>query len=167
MIPFRADDRDHCATAKAAQPIQCFHFWPLADIAPAPANVAFDPKRSSGLGAVAIATFKSAPLRKVQGASGRVNASIFLYLWIGYGVANHVVGAGPQSGFRLVLRALQTSRNVFGAACGRDLLCVWATDSERSSLRFRRAYGCASLAAFRVEGNGYESGERKVRYCGD
>src|SRR5262245_9756524 len=104
---------------------------------------------------------------KCKGESGRGNAFIFLYLWIGDGVANHVVSAGPQSGFRLVLLALQTSRDLFGAACSRDLLCVRAADSEWSSLRFRRAHGCASLAAFRVEGNGYESGEREVRYRDD
>jgi rare lipoprotein A (peptidoglycan hydrolase) len=52
----------------------------------------------------------------------RVNASTFLHLWIGIGVANHVVRAGSQSRLRLVLRALQTSRNLFGAACSRDLL---------------------------------------------
>ena len=42
---------------------------------------------------------------------GKINDC--LHLWIGYGVANHVVSAGPQSGFRLVLLALQTSRNLF------------------------------------------------------
>ena len=96
---------------------------------------------------------------------GKINDC--LHLWIGYGVANHVVSAGPQSGFRLVLLALQTSRNLFRAACSCDLLYVWAADSERSSLRPRRLYGGASHAAFRVAGNGYESGEREVRYRGE
>src|SRR5262249_20055908 len=47
---------------------------------------------------------------KCKGADGGVNASIFLHLWIGSGVANHVVRAGSQSGVRLVFRALETSR---------------------------------------------------------
>jgi hypothetical protein len=42
----------------------------------------------------AIATIKSVHLGKVEGAGGRVNASIFLHLWISSGVANHVVCAG-------------------------------------------------------------------------
>ena len=100
-------------------------------------------------------------------AGGRVNASIFLHLWIGSGVANHVVRAGSQSWLRLVLRALQTSRNLFGAACSRDFLCLGATDGEWSDIRSHRVCGRASYAAFRIAGNGDESSEREVCYCGD
>ena len=96
----------------------------------------------------------------------RVNASTFLHLWIGIGVANHVVRAGSQSRLRLVLRALQTSRNLFGAACSRDLLRLRAADGEWSNIRSRRAYGRASHAAFRIAGNGDESSEREVCYRG-
>jgi hypothetical protein len=104
---------------------------------------------------------------KCKGAGGRVNASIFLHLWIGSGVANHVVRAGSQSGLRLVLRALQTSRSLFGAACSRDLLCLRAADGEWSDIRSQRVCGRASHAAFRIAGNGDESSEREVCYCGD
>jgi hypothetical protein len=104
---------------------------------------------------------------KCKGACGRVNASIFLHLWIGFGVANHVVRASSQSGLRLVLRALQTSRNLFGSACSRDLLCLRAADGEWSDFRSRRVYGRASHAAFRISGNGDESSEREVCYCSD
>jgi hypothetical protein len=91
---------------------------------------------------------------KCKGAGGRVNASI-------------VVRAGSQSGLRLVLRALQTSRNLFGATCSRDLLCLRAADGERSDIRSQRVCGRASHAAFRIAGNGDESSEREVCYCGD
>jgi hypothetical protein len=37
-------------------------------------------------------------------------------------MASLVVCGGSQSGLRLVLLVLQTSRNLFGAACSRDLL---------------------------------------------
>jgi hypothetical protein len=118
-------------------------------------------------GAVAIATIKSVHFGKVEGAGGRVNASIFLYLWISSGVANHVVFAGSQSGIRVVLRALQTSRNLCGAACSRDLLCLRAADGEWSDIRSQRVCGRASHAALRIAGNGDESSEREVCYCGD
>jgi hypothetical protein len=104
---------------------------------------------------------------KCEGAGGRVNASIFLHPWIGCGVANHVVRAGSQSGLRLVLLALETSRNLFGAACRRYLLCLGAADGEWSSFRSQRVYGRASHAVFRVAGNGYESREWEIRCCGD
>jgi len=95
------------------------------------------------------------------------NAFIFLHLWIGSGVANHVVRAGSQSGLRLVLRALQTARKLFGAACGRDLLCLRAAHGEWSDIRSQRVCGRASHATFRIAGNGDESSEREVCYCGD
>jgi len=82
-------------------------------------------------------------------------------------MASLVVCGGSQSGLRLVLLVLQTSRNLFGAACSRDLLCLRAADGEWSSLRSQRVYGRPSHAAFRVAGNGYKSWEREVRYCGD
>ena len=104
---------------------------------------------------------------KCKGAGERVNASIFLHLWIGSGVANHIVRAGSQSGLRLVLRALQTSRNLFGAACSRDLLCLRAADGEWSDIRSQRVCGRASHAAFRIARNGDEPSERELRYGGD
>src|ERR1700675_4970584 len=76
-----------------------------------------DPKRASGRARSPLPQLSPCIWGKCKGAGGRVNASIFLHLWIGSGVANHVVRAGSQSGLRLVLRALQTPRNLFGAAC--------------------------------------------------
>jgi hypothetical protein len=125
------------------------------------------PKRASGLGAVTIATIKSVPLGKCKGAGGGVDASIFLHLWIGSGVANHVVRAGSWSRLRLVLRALQTPGNLSGAACSRDLLCLRAADGERPDLQSQWAYSRASHAALRIARNGDEPSERELCYGGD
>jgi hypothetical protein len=72
-------------------------------------------------------------------------------------MANHVVRPGSQSGLRLVLRALQTSRDLFGAACSRHLLFLGAADGEWSDIRSQRVYGRASHASLRIAGNGDES----------
>jgi hypothetical protein len=104
---------------------------------------------------------------KCKDAGGGVNASILLHLWIGSGVANHIIHAGLQSGLRLVLRALQASRNLLGAACRRDLLCLRAADGEWSDIRSQRVYGRASHAAFRIAGSGDGPSEREVCHCGD
>ena len=106
-------------------------------------------------------------LEKCKGAGERVNASIFLHLWIGSGVAHHVVRAGSQSGLRLVLRALQTSGNLFGAACSRDLLCLRAADGEWPDLRSQWVYSRASHAALRIACNGDKPSERELCYGGD
>jgi hypothetical protein len=87
--------------------------------------------------------------------------------WIGSGVANHVDRACSESGLRLVLRALQTPRKLFGAACRRDPLCLRATDGEWSDIRSKRVYGGAPYAAVPIAGNGDESSEREISYCGD
>src|SRR5215510_1036904 len=63
----------------------------------------FDPKRSSGLGTVAIATFKSAPLRKVQGCE-REGQCVDLFVsldWLWRGSSRRqrrpMVGVSPGS----------------------------------------------------------------------
>jgi len=117
-----------------------------------------DPKRASGRSRSPLPQLSPCIWGKCKGAGGRVNASIFLY---------HDVRAGSRSGLRLVFRALQTSRNLFGAACSRDLLCLRAADGEWSDIRSQRVCGRASHAAFRIAGNGDESSEREVCYCGD
>jgi len=104
---------------------------------------------------------------KCKGAGGGGDASIFLHLWIGSGVANHVVRAGSWSRLRLVLRALQTPRNLFGAACSRHLLYFGAADGEWPDFRSRWVYSCASHAAFRIARYCDEPSDRKLCYCGD
>ena len=81
-------------------------------------------------------------------------------------MADHVVYAGSQSGLRLVLRALQTTGKLFGAAGRRDLLWLRAADGEWSDVGSQRVYGRTSYAALRIAGNGDESREREVRYRG-
>jgi len=53
------------ASLTSLQPLYSVACLPKADMRPASAEVSFDPKRSSGFGGVAIATFRPVPLRKV------------------------------------------------------------------------------------------------------
>jgi hypothetical protein len=60
-------------------------------------------------------------------------------------------------GFDWFFASLCTSRNLFGAACSRDLLCLRVADGQWSDIRFQRVYGRTSHAAFRIAGDGDES----------
>ena len=70
-------------------------------------------------------------------------------------------------GFAWFFAHSRPHEKLFGAACRRDLLCLRATDGEWSDIRSQRVYGGASYAAARIAGNGDESSERQVCYCGD
>src|ERR1700704_6313103 len=91
-----------------------------------------------------------------MGAEGRANASIFLHLWFGSSVANDIVRGGSKPGLLLVLRALQTPRNLFGAACSCDVLRLRAADGEWPDLRSEWVYSRAPHAAFRIASDGDE-----------
>jgi hypothetical protein len=92
--------------------------------------------------------------------------SFFLHLWAGPSVANDV-GRTAIVGASLGSSRTPDPRNLFGAACHRDLLCLRAADGEWPDLRSQWVYSRASHAAFRIARNGDEPSEWEICDGGD